>query len=149
MDGWERCLMRWRGLSPLEKHITYSPIMLVNCISVIMRNHWLATGWVIDIRQIDIIGMSRGQNHTTKIIKTRSEELRYPHWDLRLYDPGTLPFNYPSDPEREELGIMWGVHSHSGCSVGAGYYVRSSFSQWALSRSWELCEEVILTAGAQ
>jgi len=27
--------------------------------------------------------------------------------------------------------------------------VRSSFSQWAVSRSWELCEELILTVGVQ
>ena len=42
---------------------------------------------------------------------------------------------------------MRGAHSHSGCSVGAGSYVRSSFSQWVFSRSWELCEELILTVG--
>ena len=37
------------------------------------------------------------------------------------------------------------AHSHSGRSVGAGKYVRSSFTQWALNRSWEVCEELIHT----
>jgi len=56
--------------------------------------------------------------------------------------------NGPPKP-KWELGIMGGAHSHSGCSVGAGNYGRSSFSQWVFSRSWELWEELILSVSTQ
>jgi len=34
-------------------------------------------------------------------------------------------------------------------TVGARNHVRSSLSQWVLSRSYELCEELALAVGAQ